>query len=228
MTHRKRVFTLHPAAGDILASSLLRVAKYPLRGMRDAARALRSEVRQFGASKKMKGLDKLQLGAGPKVIPGWCNIDLESAEVCWDLTRPLPIAYGTIRYIYSEHFIEHITREQARMVLANCFDVLAHRGKLRLSTPDLRVLIDDYRDGRLVEMPHGNWFPSTPCQMVNEAMRSWGHQFVYDEAELTLLLQESGFSNIERKDWQASADEELRNLETRPYYGDLILEAQKL
>jgi predicted SAM-dependent methyltransferase len=96
---------------------------------------------------------------------------------------------------------------------------------VRVSTPDLKKLVDDYQAGQVVRMEHGGWFPATPCQMVNEAMRYWGHVFLYDEAELFDLLRECGFSNIKRVHWGESVHPDLRRLESRPDFADLILEA---
>jgi predicted SAM-dependent methyltransferase len=75
-------------------------------------------------------------------------------------------------------------------------------------------------------MDFADWHPATPCQMVNEAMRWWGHTFLYDEAELTALLRECGFSDVRRVKWGESEFDELRGLESRPDFDDLILEAK--
>jgi predicted SAM-dependent methyltransferase len=61
--------------------------------------------------------------------------------------------------------------------------------------------------------------------MINEGMRYWGHVFVYDEPELVSLLEECGFSGVRRMNWGASDHPELRNLESRPDFADLIIEA---
>jgi len=96
---------------------------------------------------------------------------------------------------------------------------------IRISTPDLAKLVADYQAGRVVRMEHGEWFPETPCRMVNEGMRLWGHTFLYDEPELIALLQECGFSDIRRAKRGESDYSELRDLESRPDFGDLIVEA---
>jgi predicted SAM-dependent methyltransferase len=75
-------------------------------------------------------------------------------------------------------------------------------------------------------MEHGGCFPVTPCRMLIEGLLMWGHTFVYDETELVGLLRECGFQKIERVKWGESGHPELRNLESRPDFADLILEAQ--
>lgn len=207
-------------------SMMGRILRIPLRAVRSAAGELRLEVSQFGSAAKMRNYDRLQLGAGPNALPGWANLDLEGNNIRWDLTRPLPLAPNSVRYIYSEHFIEHVTRAEAVRILSNCRAALRSEGVLRISTPNLERLVSDYSAGRTVPMPHGGWYPETPCRMVNEAVRNWGHQFVYDEAELRMVLHESGFHDITRVEHGESAHEELRGLETRPYFDDLIVEAR--
>lgn len=44
-------------------------------------------------------------------------------------------------------------------------------------------------------------------------------------AQLTRLLMAGGFSDVRRVQWRRSDHPELANLETRPDFGDLILEA---
>jgi predicted SAM-dependent methyltransferase len=61
--------------------------------------------------------------------------------------------------------------------------------------------------------------------MLNEAMRLWGHQFLYDIEELSEILRAAGFDIIETVCWHTSRYRELINLEIRPYHYDLIVEA---
>jgi predicted SAM-dependent methyltransferase len=175
---------------------------------------------------RIKHFDRLQLGAGPHPLPGWANVDLGGKNLRWDLRKPLPLKPGSLRLVYSEHFIEHVTRSDGLMILCNCHRAMVKGGTIRISTPDLRVIATDYLEGRTVRMDHGAWYPETPCQMLNEGVRFWGHTFMYDEPELRALLQEAGFRDIQRVSWGESENAELRGRETRPDFKDLILEAK--
>ena len=172
---------------------------------------------------------RLHLGAGDNVLDGWTNIDLDAKEgvVCWDLTQPLPVPAGFIELIYSEHFIEHITLKQTTELLAECHRVLEPDGTMRLSTPGLRKLVDEYLSGRTSEWHDVGFSPATPCQMVNESLRLWGHQFVYDADELKRILEEAGFRKVTQVSWHESETPALRNLECRPFHGEIIFEAVK-
>ncbi len=194
-----------------------------------AARALgaiSTRLRRLRAPSRLKSHDRLHLGSGGRLLEGWANIDINGlGDIVWDLTRPLPISVDRVRFVYSEHFIEHIDRADAKRLLGQVRRVMAPGSVIRISTPDLKMLIDDYQAGRLIRMDHGQWYPATLCQMVNEAMHCWGHVFLYDEPELRAVLSECGFTGVRRVKWGESEFPELRGLESRPDFGDLILEA---
>jgi predicted SAM-dependent methyltransferase len=194
-----------------------------------AGHALARIPRRFWVRRRLRGRENLHLACGGHVLDGWANIDLQSKGdvIGWDLTDGLPLRSATIEFIYSEHFIEHLTLQQARALLAECHRVLRSDGILRLSTPSLAVLLEEYRAGRTSAWCDLGWSPATPCQLINEGFRLWGHQFVYDAAELTRTLVEAGFRQVTQTAWHASATPALRELECRPFRGELIFEAIK-
>ena len=167
------------------------------------------------------------MGRGAKVLEGWTNIDIEGDGVstfAWDLTRPFPIPDDSIDYIYSEHVIEHICLADGYSLLTECRRVLKPDGVVRLSTPDLHVLVEKYFAGAIGEWRDMGWHPLTPCDLLNEGLRSWGHLYVYDEPKLVAALKETGFARATRCRWGVSAHSPLHGLETRPDHGDLIVE----
>jgi predicted SAM-dependent methyltransferase len=186
-------------------------------------------VERNQAEKLFRGAQKLHLGCGSRHFKGWTNVDFAGppGTISWNLTRRIPATSNSIHFIYSEHFIEHITRRQAASFLANCFDLLQPGGVLRLSTPNLKFLVEQYCIGRVEEWKDMRWEPDTPAQMLNEGLHLWGHQFVYDYEELSLALREAGFRAPRAVEWGKSGFQELTGLETRPNHSDLIVEASK-
>ena len=185
-----------------------------------------ARIKRVATPSRLKRYDRLHLGSGERILDDWANIDISGLRtITWDLRKPLPLAKGQVRFVYTEHFVEHIEREDAVRLFSRVRDAMAPGGVLRISTPDLAKLVADYQAGHVIKMEHGGWFPETPCRMINEGMRYWGHVFVYDEPELVALLKECGFSDIRRVKWGESDHPELRNLESRPDFADLIFEA---
>lgn len=169
---------------------------------------------------------KLHLGSGNIRLEGWVNIDIESeqADVKLDLREQLPFADGSADFIFAEHFIEHVTREDGVSLLRECARVLRPEGVLRLSTPNLKWLVAMYVMENVDEWDV-LWRPDTPCQLLNQGMRSWGHEFVYDKRELFSVLAEAGFATVREVPWRDSSVPELKNLENRPFHRELIIEA---
>jgi predicted SAM-dependent methyltransferase len=65
---------------------------------------------------------KIHLGCGTNYIKGWVNVDLDSplADAHLDLRCPLPYADASVNFIFNEHFIEHVTREEGFAFLKEC------------------------------------------------------------------------------------------------------------
>lgn len=181
------------------------------------------------AAQRLKAFEKLHLACGGNRMPGWANVDLEgpSGVIKLDLTRPLPSRTDTLSAIYCEHFIEHIERDAAVRLLKECHRSLRPGGVLRLSTPNLQVLIAEYQAGRTDHWADMHWTPASPCQLINEGMRLWGHRFLFDAPELESVLRSAGFVQMQPCRWQESEHEALRKLECRPFHGELIYECTK-
>lgn len=155
-------------------------------------------------------------------------MDLEpvAGGVRADLRAPLQYGNDTVDYVFHEHFIEHLSRDEGLRILHEIYRVLKPGGVLRFSTPDLKIIMNDYKKKKL-DRAKGAWEPETPAQMVNGALRNWGHKFIYDQEEMELILGEAGFKEIEKKSYRKSDIADLADLEVRPYLEELIFEATK-
>jgi len=177
----------------------------------------------------MREIRRLHLGSGSVALAGWINSDVDhpNPQLRIDLRSPLPYGDSSIDFIFWEHVLEHLTRVEGVAALKECVRVLRADGVLRLSTPDVRWVTHMYLNGNIHEWKDSGWTPATPCQLLNEGLRSWGHQFVYDADELLSVLGAAGFPYIRRVSWRTSTYPDLCGLESRPYHHDLIFEARK-
>jgi predicted SAM-dependent methyltransferase len=168
----------------------------------------------------------LQLGCGPKPIPGWVNVDLEDhalVDISCDLTFGLPFCPdGVFDVVFSEHFLEHIDRKSAIHLMRECVRVLKPGGVARFAIPDLDKLLDDYHSGaqhhevnRSFDEELGGAF-YTRGELFNIAMRAWGHTYMYNEEDLTALFKAAGFGGIRRVPHLQSTTPMLHRRETRP------------
>lgn len=176
----------------------------------------------------------LHLGCGERYMSGWLNVDANEAvraDYHCDLRKPLDwLPDGSVRFVYSEHFVEHITILENQALLTELYRKLKPGGVCRIATPDLEDMVARYLDKHtwksqswIKEFGY-EWMPNR-CVMLNIGFRDWGHQFIFDEECLTQLLQSIGF-RVNRVKMNESQYPELRNLETRN--GNwLIVEAVK-
>jgi predicted SAM-dependent methyltransferase len=169
---------------------------------------------------------KLHLGCGANALPGWTNIDLDSdvADIRQDLTQPLPFADASVELIYTEHFVEHLTRAAGVALFRECARVLRPGGCMRISTPNLATVVRIYMNGPLDFWRPVGWLPASSAQLLNEGLRLWGHQYVYDAQDLAMALSEAGLPGARVATYRQSSRAELGGLECRPYLDDLIME----
>ena len=198
-------------------------------GVRRAAwRAARGPViaRYLGGP----GPHGLALGAGHHPPAGWLATDLDPSVapgvIFLDVTERFPFPDAALDYVHGEHLIEHVPLSAGRALLAECRRVLRPGGRLRLATPDLAKL------AALVAAPgtstegtaYVEWVARTfvevgrienrPVDVLNNAMRAWGHAFLYDETTLRDELARAGFVSLTRLPMNESDVPALRGLET--------------
>jgi SAM-dependent methyltransferase len=61
-----------------------------------------------------------------------------------DLRRPLPFDDESVDVCYASHVLEHLQRNEARKLLAECYRVTRKEGIIRLVVPDLESVARDY------------------------------------------------------------------------------------
>ncbi|MFZ0302298.1 MAG: methyltransferase domain-containing protein [Terracidiphilus sp.] len=168
----------------------------------------------------------LQLATSNNLLPGWLNTDifLNHRDVLYlDATKRFPFEDCCLDYVFSEHMIEHLEYQSAQFMLRECFRVLKPGGRVRIATPDLGVLLALYcREKTRAQESYIEWAASRflpevkECKdafVINNFFRSWGHQFLFDQATLSRSLSTAGFREIKFYRPGCSDDPILQGLE---------------
>jgi predicted SAM-dependent methyltransferase len=168
---------------------------------------------------------KIQLGCGGNMLEGWLNTDgqmdgwFHPESVKLDATQPFPIPDESFDFVYSEHMIEHIPYWSGQQMLRECYRIMKPGAHIRISCPDMQFLIDLYTNPtelstQYVEKESPDWAPYIdPIFVVNNYVRAWGHQFIYDKKSMTNSLLAAGFENITEHKILQSDVPEFQNLE---------------
>ncbi len=234
---------LHRTVAGLVPKSLRGQASWYLRAPQRWTKRLLSDrqtVRRYLGSQATR---KLQIGAGLNVKPGWLNGDLNpvgEGVIYLDAARRFPLDDGLFHYVFSEHMIEHVSYAAGRNMLSECHRVMVRGGRIRICTPDLANFLKLFRPERSqVENDYLAWatrefIPAAdeidPVFVLNNYVRDWGHQFIYDRSTLARALERAGFSDVSYHELGESADSQLRGLECpdRMPPGFLALESMVL
>ena len=147
----------------------------------------------------------LNCGCGSNIREEFINLDRvwqPGIDLCWDVSRKLPLSNSLLKGIYAEHLLEHFSFQKAVPLLAEFKRVLSKGGILRLVVPDAELYLDLYqsaKQGKEVSFPYiKKDLNLTPLMYVYEVFRKHEHQSAYDFETLRVLLQKAGFSHVTR------------------------------
>lgn len=185
---------------------------------------------------------KLQVGAGINAKPDWLNADIDPlGDVIYlDACTRFPFHDNVFDYVFSEHMIEHVPYAAGRNMLNECYRVMVPGGRVRICTPDLHNFLKLFRSDRSkLENDYMEWATREfiqsadsvdPVFVLNNYVRDWGHQFIYDRRTLARALELAGFADVSYHELGESTDPHLRGLEyvDRMPPGFLALESMTL
>lgn len=151
----------------------------------------------------------LNVGCGPHPAEGFINIDLDwkpGIDLCWDLQNGVPLPDEYVHYVYTEHCLEHFSRELAARVLRELHRVMVTGAIIRVIVPDAELYLDLYQKCKreVVAFPYVEreklaCGEITPLMAINHMIFHYGHLYMYDFATLRKFLLDAGFREVERK-----------------------------
>jgi predicted SAM-dependent methyltransferase len=176
---------------------------------------------------------KFHLGCGPVLLEGYLNIDgdfprdfpnlafgvpmpLPSQPQRFvyrhDLRRGIPAPKNSLAVIYHSHFLEHLTDQEGRALLLNCFNCLKEGGVMRLAVPDFRLWCSRYveRDKEYFDWYRRTYLGGsmerypTDSSVFAGMLYNWGHKHLYDAETLHHVLRFTGFTSIQTVSWGVS------------------------
>lgn len=172
----------------------------------------------------------LHIGCGRTPLSGWVNIDIQAlpgVDVVADVTKGLN--FQDCRAVFAEHFLEHLTIEEALAFLLEVHRVLEPGGWLRLSTPNL-----DWVLSTLHRPQYSRPGRTRIALALNRSFYGWGHRFLWSQPLLEEALASCGFAELRTCAYGASSLPFFSGLERHGAYPDtpetphvLIIEAAK-
>jgi len=131
---------------------------------------------------------KINIGCNKWKLEGFVNVDIREEhdpDVVSDATAYLKtLEPASVSFIYAGHFLEHLTRDEARAFLREARRVLHEDGKIQITVPDATTSIKLFKAGKLdYKTMNGAIFGS----LTNEHE---AHKQVFDAELLTSLCKE--------------------------------------
>lgn len=163
----------------------------------------------------------LNLGCGGNLLRDFINLDYmwkPGIDLCWNITRSIPIPDHHLLGIFSEHVIEHFTWDfTCNQLLPECLRMLQPGGNIRIIVPDAALAIDLYAQAKqkgLVDKEFRESDPQaiTPMMRVDDTFRQifvkngFGHKFAYDFQTLEFFLHRAGFVEIREESYMLGRD----------------------
>ena len=136
---------------------------------------LNRKRRQWLLRKQFSNANPLRviLGAGPITFDGWFQTDKELLDVTSPEDWSILFKPESIDYVMSEHMLEHLSEDEARIAATECYRYLKPGGLFRVAVPD--------------------GFRRDAAYVKEAAPPNDGHKVFYNVNTLTALLEGVGF-----------------------------------
>lgn len=171
---------------------------------------------------------KIEIGAGHKKgSDGWLTMDLDGADIQWDLRYGMPFSENSIDQIYSSHFFEHLSASEASKLLKECKRVLKPGGIFSICVPNAKRYIEAYlnKDISFWQQQEDFYAPAyndtTIIDYINYVAYMDGqHKYMFDQENLLHILNSHNFKSVRLVDFRPALDMKERDFES--IYADAV------
>jgi predicted SAM-dependent methyltransferase len=172
-------------------------------------------------------LEAINLGCGPNVFPGMCNVDVAGpADLRFNFLNPFPLPSDVSAFVYCEHTLEHFHVDQVQHILREVHRILRPGGVVRLSVPRVSAPSDPPQTARMWRVDE---MEGATLRELNRRLFGHEHKTVFSYPLFEQLLMTAGFAHVVRpaEGQTLLADPQLvRRIEHRGS-GNVVAEAQK-
>jgi predicted SAM-dependent methyltransferase len=169
---------------------------------------------------------KLHLGGGKRFLPGFTHVDLadyDHIDFHNDISDLSFLKDESVSLIYCSHAFEYFDRNEALRVLNEWRRVMKLGASLTLAVPDFDKLLMVYNQTNDLKNILGPLFGVWEIPGKKDVI---SHKTVYNQIELTSVLELAGFKNVSNWDWRKFFVGEIKDFDdySKAYFPHLDFE----
>lgn len=155
-----------------------------------------------------KPLRRLNLGADGYPLSGWESVGLGGQNPVDFNVTPWPFEDGIAIAINASHVLEHLTKENGKRFLSECYRILAVGGVLTLAVPDMDKFVTARITGDFTPLNGYKWTDLNHLMGGDntEKRDHWRHKYMYTFESLAYAMNEAGFEQVGKRPFSGWID----------------------
>ncbi len=93
-------------------------------------------LRRYRRHRAIRAARRIILGAGPTSQPNWSATDISDLDIRSEASFRRYWRPDSLFALVAEHVWEHLTHDEGRQAIRNCYKFLSKGGRLRIAVPD--------------------------------------------------------------------------------------------
>jgi predicted SAM-dependent methyltransferase len=194
---------------------------------------------EFFRRKTTKGMRYVHIGCGNVLLDNFLNVDFYSPKMFvkrlmrmeprsklfrgHDFRHKLPFMNQVFDGAFSEHTLEHLDPWHAKRLLKEIHRVLRPGSVIRIVVPNLDHYVK-YYSGEMPDPAFAKF--AGGAEAIWCLTQNWGHQSVWNFANLSKCLAEAGFQDISQVSFQSGSNPDLLRDLSRRRWESLYVEAR--